>query len=358
MLFLRGQIVGSVSDLERAGSLVADIVRRDPASTTAQQLGATSAMAFHRFSEVRAALERAEKAGIDPREFEATRAALAQTTGDIEAALPVLRENVRRLPGIDTRIALAIAESERGRVQDAARLFAEAQDAYRDVSPFPIAYLYFQEGLMWAREGKQGLARTLFEAAVDRVPAYAPAVSHLAQMLAHTGERKRAVILMRGLIQSSDDPEHKALLADLVEAEGGRAEAVTLRAAAKAGFEDLLSRHPEAFADHAARFFLGEGHDPARALALAKANVANRGTREAMQLVVEAALAANEKDLACSTASTLSRAAYVAAAARVLLARAFVACGRDKDVEAQLSAAGLTRAALTSPRGVGALHTH
>ena len=50
-------------------------------------------------------------------------------------------------------------------------------------------------------------------------------------------------------------------------------------------------RCPEAFSDHAARFYLDVGKTRARALELARANLANRDTPEARALVVEAALA-------------------------------------------------------------------
>ena len=36
------------------------------------------------------------------------------------------------------------------------------------------------------------------------------------------------------------------------------------------GFEALVTKHPLAFADHAAEFYLGSGGDPARAFELAK----------------------------------------------------------------------------------------
>ena len=53
-------------------------------------------------------------------------------------------------------------------------------------------------------------------------------------------------------------------------------------------------RFPEAFADHAARFYLG--FRPARALALARMNLAARRTAEAYELALGAAVAAGEAD--------------------------------------------------------------
>jgi hypothetical protein len=65
-------------------------------------------------------------------------------------------------------------------------------------------------------------------------------------------------------------------------------------------YEDLLSRHELAFADHAAEFYLGSGHDPQRALQLATANLVNRKTVRAYTLAIEAAEASGEIELSKS----------------------------------------------------------
>jgi hypothetical protein len=57
---------------------------------------------------------------------------------------------------------------------------------------------------------------------------------------------------------------------------------------ATAGYETLLARHPAAFYDHAARFYLHVVGDPKRALVLARKNLAIRQTPDARDLVAEA----------------------------------------------------------------------
>jgi hypothetical protein len=71
-------------------------------------------------------------------------------------------------------------------------------------------------------------------------------------------------------------------------------------AEARRGFDALVERHPAAFADHAARFWLDAGADPQRAFELAGANLALRRTPEAHALMVEAALATGRVELACA----------------------------------------------------------
>jgi hypothetical protein len=68
-------------------------------------------------------------------------------------------------------------------------------------------------------------------------------------------------------------------------------EAREWRARAEARYDELLARHQEAFADHAAEFWLEAGADPHRALSLAKANLEVRQTSRAHDLMARATLA-------------------------------------------------------------------
>jgi hypothetical protein len=54
---------------------------------------------------------------------------------------------------------------------------------------------------------------------------------------------------------------------------------------AQARYDELLARHHDAFADHAAEFWLTIGGDPERALSLARQNLSLRQTRRARALV-------------------------------------------------------------------------
>ena len=64
------------------------------------------------------------------------------------------------------------------------------------------------------------------------------------------------------------------------------------RQVAATRYDELIANHPEAFADHAAEFWLAAGADPVKALRFAKMNVQVRNTPRARALVAQA-LAAN-----------------------------------------------------------------
>ncbi|HSX77215.1 MAG TPA: hypothetical protein VLQ80_01390, partial [Candidatus Saccharimonadia bacterium] len=78
----------------------------------------------------------------------------------------------------------------------------------------------------------------------------------------HTGEEaamgryERAMALLRQQAHSSDDPEYAAQLARLLKEVGQLDEAHHWREIAAARYDELMVRHPEAFADHAAEFWL------------------------------------------------------------------------------------------------------
>jgi predicted Zn-dependent protease len=105
---------------------------------------------------------------------------------------------------------------------------------------------------------------------------------HLAEVYInqdHTGDAE--TLLLPAL--ASGDPEVRWRLAEVLIALGRLEEAETQLEAARSRFEELLGRHPLAFADHAAEFYAGRGNDPCRALELARANAANRPTRRAVK---------------------------------------------------------------------------
>ncbi len=99
---------------------------------------------------------------------------------------------------------------------------------------------------------------------------------------------QRAEALLRATIQRSDDPEYVGQLGALKKQLGHQAEGDRLVSEARASYQSLLRRHPEAFYDHAARFYLHVAGEPATAHALAEKNLALRNTAEARALLDEA----------------------------------------------------------------------
>ena len=171
---------------------------------------------------------------------------------------------------------------EMGDVDGALRLVDLARTKYVDVSPFPLAWMDAQEATLLEKHGRRADAKAHYARALSLLPLYATAASGtLAPGLSRPAE---AVALLEPVAASSDDPEVLAQLSDALRRSGRADDAEKQRTASIARYEELLARHPAAFADHAASMWLGIGRDPARAVPLARANLAVRRTSDAYEL--------------------------------------------------------------------------
>jgi tetratricopeptide (TPR) repeat protein len=193
LLTLRGEVLGRIADYEEAAELAEDLVRDAPDDGTAWLARARIRATFHRFTEALSDLETARRSGLDRATMDAERAPILQAVGCYWHALVLCDDAAKRRPGFTTLGALAVLQAERGEVAAAERLFAEARRCYQDISPFPIASLDYRRGLMWLGEGDLPAARSWFSAAQRRVPAYAPAVRHLAEADAALGAHEAAI---------------------------------------------------------------------------------------------------------------------------------------------------------------------
>jgi tetratricopeptide (TPR) repeat protein len=249
LLTLRGHVLGRITDYERAAKLAERLVRDVPDNGAALLARARTRAIFHRFVQALADLDAARRSGSDGNTLDAERAAILQAVGSYAHAL-VLRYNAaKRQPGFATMGALAVLQAERGETTEAERLFAEARRRYQGVSPFPVATLDLQRGLMWLSVSDLPAARAWFDAARRRVPSYAPALGYLAEVDAVLGDQT-AIDRLRSLASSSDDPRYAAGLARILGASGDSQEAEQWRRSAAARYHELMARHPEAFAHH------------------------------------------------------------------------------------------------------------
>jgi tetratricopeptide (TPR) repeat protein len=326
---MRGQFLGRIADYERAEQIAEQLVREAPTDPVAFLARAEARSTFHRFAEALADVEEVERRGLHGQRVESLRAAVFQATGRYEEALIVRQRAAQAWPDIRSLGAEASVRADLGQIEAAERLFVEAPHHYRDVSPFPVAWLYFQQGSMWMREGRLERARELFEAAHERLPAYAAAQGHLAEVEAALGRHEHAIELLRPLAEISDDPDYAAQLARILGEARRLEEARGWRAAAANRYDDLIARHPEAFADHAAEFWLAAGGDAKEALALAQTNLRVRRTPRAYELLLQAALAAQESAVACDAAVQTRALPHAWPRLRTLTSRALARCGRQ-----------------------------
>jgi tetratricopeptide (TPR) repeat protein len=285
LIALRGHVLGCIADSERAAAMADELVVQVPSDARSLVARARMKGVFHRFASALTDLEAAATLGGDPVELDSERAGINQALGRYDDALVIRRRAVDRHADFSTLAALGVVYGERGDIDAAERWFTAATRSYLSPSPFPLAILEFQRGQMWMEYGDHRHARAWYGEAIRRLPRYVPAQGHLAELEADLGETEAAIARLRPLAHASDDPDYATQLASILGNAGQTEEGHIWRDKAEARYEVLLARHPEAFADHAAEFWLTIGGDPERALRLARQNLSLRQTPRARALV-------------------------------------------------------------------------
>ena len=255
-------------------------------SSRAALVQAEVASTVHRFAEARDHLARAALMGGPREEIDRHLLSIDQACAvELDAVLAARRRLATASGRLEDLVPLGAVLADLERFAEADAVYQQAFYSYGDVSPFPLAWVCFQLGMLWGElvpVPDPDLAARWYRRAIGYLPGYVKARVHLAEIYASQGQTGDAEALLVPAL-SSRDPEVRWRLADALIAQRRFEEAETELKAARSGFEELLQRHLLAFADHAAEFYAGTGNDFRRALELARANVANCSTRRALE---------------------------------------------------------------------------
>jgi len=283
---LAAEFLGDYDAFDRMAEVASRLVCRE-ASFRAALLEAEVAAVTHRFKSARVHLERAALLRAPLEDIARHTLTIDQACGRHLDAVLAARRRMAASDRLDDLAPLGAVFADLGRIDEADATYRRALREYDGFSPFPLAWVCFQLGVLWgelAPEANADAAADWYRRAIDYLPAYVKARVHLAEILVGRGQTRNAERLLRPAL-ASGDPEVRWRLADVLNAQGRFDEAKRELSAARALFEELLRKHQLAFADHAAEFFRGSGGDHALALELARANFANRPTRRAFELV-------------------------------------------------------------------------
>jgi len=288
---LTAHFLGDLDALDRLQALASDFARADD-SFRAALVQAEVASTAHRFADARSHLARAALLGGPCAAMERHALTIDQARGEkLEAVLAARRRIAATSGRLEDLVPLGAVLADLERFGEADAVYRQALCSYDGLSPFPLAWVCFQRGLLWGElvpVPERNLAALWYRRAIGYLPGYVKARVHLAEIYASQGRTGDAEALLVPM-PSSRDPEVVWRLADvLVE---------THLDAARRGFDALLARHLLAFADHAAEFYAGSGSDHRRALELARVNVANRPTRRAIEQLHRIAVKLDEADL-------------------------------------------------------------
>ena len=288
LLFLRGDMLGRIADHDLAELVTAEASALSPRTAGALYIRARLAGRFHRFEEANALLDRALAAGYPKEEIDTEKAALLQATGRYAEALTLRERIAKGDPAIDTLGAFATLLAEMGEWRAAENRYTAALDADHGVSPFPCAQLLFEWGVGAMRRGDLDRAEERFAELEAILPQHVPGRGHRAEVALARRQFDIALALVRPLIDISDDPEYRATYAEILAARGEHEAARAQAQRVAAAYEALLARRPEAYADHAAAFFMSIGNRPHFAVDLAAANWKLRDTPRSRRLLNKA----------------------------------------------------------------------
>lgn len=323
LLLARAAITQRVEDYVDALERSAAIVEAHPKAPGAWKVRAIALSRVHRFADARDAVAKHAALRGDVDDHASLEATIAEATGRADQASAV-RERLVKLEANPTHVTqLAANLALRGNLPEAVALVPRAAAAVRDNSAVLFAWLYFQWGRLYEQKGELARARELYREAHARLPGHVEATAHLAATMTATGQDPSGIL--GEALSTNRHPELLALAGNIDEA--------------KQAWERYVVALPEGFSDHAARFYLGAGKDPLRALALAQTNLKNRDTTEARSLVIEAALAANAPAEACSIVDPVITSPQ--RGQQFIAWRALTACGRKADADKLAATLGI-----------------
>ena len=292
------QFVGDLSALDRVESLTRELVQLDPGSARTALIQAQIASMLHRFSDARHYLAQAELGGAPSADdVERLRLSIDQACGvNLSAVMHERRKMATKSGRLEDLVALGALLVDLREFSEADAIYRQALRSYSDVSPFAVAWVCFQLGMLWgelASEPDLAMAEHWYRKAMACLPDYVKARVHLAEICSSDGRTGEAENLLVPAL-ASGDPEVRWRFADLLAAQEKHRESDVQLDAARLGFEALLERHLLAFADHGAEFYAGSGSNASRALELARINVNNRPTLRAFEQAYEIAVGAGE----------------------------------------------------------------
>jgi hypothetical protein len=284
---LAAQFLGDLDALDRLDTLASRFARIDD-SFRGALVHAEVASTVHRFDDARDHLARAARLGGPCDAIDRHLLTIDQACGvDLDAVRAKRRQIAAASGRLEDLVPLGAVLADLARFAEANAVYLQAFYSYRDISPFPPAWVCFQLGMLWGElipVPDSDLAALWYRRAIAYLSGYVKARVHLAEIYVNRDQAADAETLLRPAL-SSCDPEVRWRLADVLIAQERFEEAETQLDAARVGFDQLLARHRLAFADHAAEFYANSGNDCQRALELARANVANRPTCRAVRQV-------------------------------------------------------------------------
>jgi tetratricopeptide (TPR) repeat protein len=207
LLPVRAQFLGKVEDYDLALADAEALVALRPKDPKAYLTRAHARSSLHEFKDASVDLDQATTLGGTKLadEIDAARASILQATGHTAEAQEILQRLAKNNPEILTMGALGLTLADQGKIDEADAVLAKAPLSYFGGLPFPVAWIEFQRGWLWERQGQPTKAIGYYRTATERLPDYAVAQAHMAGLIAAEGDRAKGIALLRQVTQTASD---------------------------------------------------------------------------------------------------------------------------------------------------------
>src|SRR5215471_8039508 len=174
---LTAQFPGDVFALDRLQHLVQELVQLDAASARTALIQAQIASMAHRFADARHYLAQAEIGGAPKVDVQALLLNIDQACGiNLDSVLDARRRTADEFNRLEDVVVLGSLLADMRAFADADRAYRQALRDYRDVSPFPVARVCFDLGVLWGElvpKTERTHATDWYRRAIDVLPSYA-----------------------------------------------------------------------------------------------------------------------------------------------------------------------------------------
>lgn len=259
----------------------------DAIARLAQPLGAQSRsdselalrvdLSLHRLQGALPRLE-ALRSTTAPSTISLLRAQILLQSGELDAAAAEFERVIAGSGHWEALAGLAALEASRGRTQRSDMLYTEAGEKLTVRQMRAYAWVLLQRGLLRLRRGEAKAALELYAQAEKAYGGWWVVDDHMAEALAVAGQFEQAIARYRTAIERSPRAELRHGLGDLYLQLGRRGDATVWLDRARASYEASVGRGETHYLHHLARFYSDSQPDPAKAVALARRDVALRPT--------------------------------------------------------------------------------
>src|SRR5262245_55531048 len=219
---LAAQFLGDLDALERLEALATQFARADDSFRSAL-VQAEVASTVHRFADAREHLARAASLGAPRDEVDRHLLSIDQACGVEPDAVLAARRRIAAASGrLEDLVPLGAVLADLERFADADAVYRQAFSSYEDVSPFPLAWVCFQLGMLWGElvpVPDSDRAALWYRRAITYLPGYVKARVHLSEICMSQGQSGEAEALLVPAL-SRPDPEVRWRLASVLIAPG------------------------------------------------------------------------------------------------------------------------------------------